>query len=79
MVWFSFHSGFFVVFKCLWILGLDVRSMLRVNGLKSLMVVRYCLSVAMAGIGILVTECCLRFNMCTLLQQSRFLLVPPSN
>ena len=32
-VWSSFHSGFFVLFKYLWILGLDVRSMLSVNGL----------------------------------------------
>ena len=29
------------------------------------MVVRYCLSVATGGIGILVTKCCLRFSMCS--------------
>ena len=33
--WSSFHSGFFVIFRCLWILGLDVRSMLSVNGIWS--------------------------------------------
>ena len=31
----SFHSGFFVISRCLWILGLDVRSVLSVNGPKS--------------------------------------------
>ena len=31
----SFHSRFFVIFMCLWILSLDVRSMLCVNRLKS--------------------------------------------
>ena len=35
VVWFSFHFGFFVIFRCLWILGLDVRSLLSVNRLKS--------------------------------------------
>ena len=35
MVWFSFHYGFFVIFRRLWILGLGVRSILSVNGLKS--------------------------------------------
>ena len=33
VVWSSFHSGFFVIFKYLWILGLEVRSMLSVNRL----------------------------------------------
>ena len=31
------------------------------------MAVRYCLSVAMGGTGILVTERCLKFSMCILL------------
>ena len=73
-----FYSRFFMIFKCLWILGWDVRSMLSVNGLTSWMVVRCGLSVTMRGIGILVTDYCLSLNMCTLLQQSRFLIVPPS-
>ena len=30
-----FYSRFFMIFKCLWILGWDVRSMLSVNGLTS--------------------------------------------
>ena len=33
VVWYFFHFGCFVIFRCLWILGLDVRSMLSVNGL----------------------------------------------
>ena len=53
----SFHSGFFMIVRCLWILGLDVGSELSVNGPKSLIAIKYCLSVTMGGIGILVTEC----------------------
>ena len=37
----SFHSGFFVIVRCLWILGLDVRSELSVNGPKSRIAIKY--------------------------------------
>ncbi|XP_050270381.1 uncharacterized protein LOC126714324 [Quercus robur] len=37
----------------------------------------YCLNVGMEGIGILVIECCPKFNMSILLQKFQFLLVPP--
>ena len=78
-LWFGifFHFGCFVIFRCLWILGLDVRSMLSVNGLWSWMVARCCLNVAMGGIGILAIGCWLRFNLNVLLRQFYFLLVPP--
>ena len=73
-----FHSRFLVIFKCLWILGLDVRSVLSVNGPKSWVAIKCCLSVAIGGIGILVTECWLKFNMCTLLRRFQISLVLPS-
>ena len=47
-----FHFGFFVIFRCLWILDLDMKSMLSVNGLESWMAVKYYFSVVMGGIGI---------------------------
>ena len=79
-VWSFSHSGFFLwFFKCLWILGLDVRSIMSVSRLWSWMAVRYCLNMGMAGIGILVIGCCLRFSMCILLQQFWCLLVPLSS